>query len=92
MKMAAAEMMTMMTECGRINSQRRLAATMEGVGAMMAVCSSDDGRVAVMMAGWGEKQCVTWCQVARNGAIKSINGNKKERRRACASAILGITK
>ena len=26
---------------------------MEGVGVTMAVCSSDDGRAAVMMAGWG---------------------------------------
>ena len=30
--------------------------------------------------------------MARNGAIKSINDDKKERRRACASAIPGITK
>ena len=70
---------------------------MEGVGVMMAVCSSDDGRAAVMMAGWGEKLCggikyATWCQVARNGAIKSKNGNKYNIRRACASAIPDITK
>ena len=53
MKIAVAEKMTMMTECGRINSQRRLATTMEGVGAMMAVCSSEDGRAAVMTQGGG---------------------------------------